>query len=103
MATKKQIQRDQYDQMLPSIQELANQYYAGNVDRGFRHWAFALVFGSQGIQDTDVLDATRIDGADDFEIDGWLIPDPDDDCVVNLFQSKHRQPGTNMGPRELVL
>ena len=102
MATKKQISQDRYDQVLPLIQEAANQYYAGNLDRGFRHWAFALVFGSHGIQDTDVLDATRIDGADDFEIDGWLIPEPDDDRAVNLFQAKHRQPGTTMGAKELA-
>ena len=102
MATKKQMLRDRYDQLLPLMEEAANQYYAGKLERGFRHWAFALVFGSHGIQDNDVLDATRIDGADDFEIDGWLIPDPEDDRVVNLFQAKHRQPGTTMGPKELT-
>ena len=102
MATKKQIAQDQYDELLPLMQDAANQYYAGNLDRGFRHWSFALIFGSYGVQDTDVPDATKIDGADDFEIDGWLIPDPDEYSDVILFQSKHRQPGTTMGPRELA-
>ena len=53
------------------------------------------------VQGNDIVDYTAIDGADDFEIDGYFIPESDDDPVVHLFQSKHRQPGTNMGPKEL--
>ena len=92
-----------YDHLLPFIEESANQYYGGNLDRGFRHWAFSLIFGvGHDIQDTDIIDLTAIDGADDFEIDGWFIPDTEDDSVVNLFQSKHRQPGTTMGANALA-
>ena len=94
--------RDRYDHILPFIQEVADEYYGGNLDRGFRHWAFATIFAvGHDVQGNDVLDYTAIDGADDFEIDGYFIPESDDDSVVHLFQSKHRQPGTSMGPREL--
>ena len=103
MSTRRQTSNNRYDHILPFIEDAANQYYGGNHDRGFRHWAFALIFGvGHDVQDTDVLECTAIDGADDFEIDGWFLPESDDDSVVNLFQSKRRQPGTTMGPSALA-
>ncbi len=103
MTSRRQQHQDSYDHVLPFIQEAADEYYGGNLDRGFRHWAFATVFGAgPDIQGNDIIDYTAIDGSDDFEIDGYFIPESDDDSVVHLFQSKHRQPGTNMGPRELA-
>ena len=85
-----------------SSKKLADEFYGGNLDRGFRHWAFATIFAvGHDVQGNDVVEYTAIDGADDFEIDGYFVPESDDDSVVHLFQSKHRQPGTSMGPREL--
>ena len=101
MVTRKQQAQDRYDRILPFVEEAA-VHYDGNLDKGFRHWAFGLVFGvGHDIQDTDIIQLTAIDGADDFEIDGWYIPESDDDSVINLFQSKRRAPGTSMGAAEL--
>ena len=102
MTNRRQRAQERYDHVLPFIQEAAEEYYGGNLDRGFRHWAFATVFAvGHDVQGNHIVDYTAIDGADDFEIDGYFIPESDDDPVVHLFQSKHRQPGTNMGPKEL--
>lgn len=104
MTSRQQAARDRYDHILPFIEEAADEYYGGNLDQGFCHWAFATVFAvGHDVQGNDIVEATAIDGADDFEIDGYFIPESDDDSVVHLFQSKHRQPpGTTMGPRELA-
>ena len=100
---RSQEHQDNYDHILPFIQEAANEYYGGNRDRGFRHWAFATVFGvGPDLQGNDIIDYTAIDGSDDFEIDGYFIPEADDDSVVHLFQSKHRTPGTSMGSTEFA-
>ena len=88
---------------MPLFEEPANQYYGGDLDKGFSHWAFSLIFGEgHDITDNDIVGRTAIDGADDFEIDGWFIPDTEDDSVVNLFQSKRREPNTTMGPTDLA-
>ena len=103
MTSQRQIRQDHYDHILPFIEEAANEYYGGNLDRGFRHWAFATIFAvGHDIGDNDIVDCTAIDGSDDFEIDGYFIPESDDDSVVHLFQSKHRQPSTTVGPAELA-
>ena len=103
MTSQRQIRQDRYDHILPFIQESADEYYGGNLDRGFRHWAFATRFAAEhDIADNEIVDCTAIDGSDDFEIDGYFIPESDDDSVVHIFQSKHRQPGTPMGPGELA-
>ena len=103
MTSRRQAAQDRYDHILPFIEEAANEYYGGNLDDGFRHWAFATVFTvGHDIQGNDIVDSTAIDGADDFEVDGYFIPESDDDSVVHLFQSKHRQPNTTMGPREFA-
>lgn len=103
MATRRERLQETYDQILPLIEEPANLHYRGNLDKGFCHWAFALILGvGHDIEDTDVIAATAIDGSDDFEIDGWLIPDTEDDTVVYLFQSKRRQPGTTISGRDLA-
>ncbi len=103
MVSKKQQQQDWYDQVLPFIDEAAEQYYRGNQDKGFLHWAFATIFTvGHDIQDTDIVECTAIDGPDDFEIDGRYIPELDDDAVVNLVQSKHRRAGTTIGVAEIA-
>ena len=103
MTSQRQVRQDQYDHILPFIQEAADEYYGGNLDRGFRHWAFATIFAvGHDIGDNDIIDYTAIDGSDDFEVDGYFIPESDDDSVVHLFQSKHRQPSTTMGSGELA-
>lgn len=102
MATRRERLQETYDHILPLIEEPANLHYRGNLDKGFCHWAFALILGvGHDIEDTDVIAATAIDGSDDFEIDGWLIPDTEDDTVY-LFQSKRRQPGTTMSGKDLA-
>jgi hypothetical protein len=103
MTSQRRAAEDRYDHILPFIQEAADEYYGGNLDRGFRHWAFATVFTvGHDVQGNDIIDATAIDGSDDFEVDSYFIPEYDDDSVVHLFQSKHREPSTTMGPRELA-
>ncbi len=101
MTSRRQAAQERYDHIMPFVKEAADEYYAGNVDAGFRHWVFATVFTvGHDVQGNDIVEATAIDGPDDFEVDGYFIPESDDDSVVHLFQSKHRQPGTTMGPRE---
>ena len=103
MTSRRQAAQDRYDHILPFITEAADEYYGGNLDRGFRHWAFATVFGvGHDVQGNDIVEYTAIDGSDDFEVDGYFIPESDDDSVVHLFQSKRREPGTTMGPREMA-
>ena len=102
MTSQRQNRQDQYDHILPFIQESADEFYGGNLDRGFRHWAFSTIFVGHEIGDNDIVDYTAIDGSDDFEIDGYFIPESDGDSVVHLFQSKHRQPSKTMGPAELA-
>ena len=103
MPRSRQSSQNRYDHILPFLEEAANQYYGRNIDKGFRHWAFSLRFGvGTDLADTDIIEYTAIDGADDFEIDGWYIPESDDDSVINLFQSKHRQSGTTMGAADLA-
>ena len=103
MTSRSQAAQDRYDHILPFIEEAADEYYGGNLDRGFRHWAFATVFGvGHDVSGNDIVEYTAIDGSDDFEVDGYFVPESDDDSVVHLFQSKRRQPGTTMGPRELA-
>ena len=103
MTSRRQTARDRYDHILPFIEEAAEEYYGGNLDRGFRHWSFATYFlEGHDVQGNDIVEATVIDGSDDFEVDGYFIPESDDDSVVHLFQSKRREPGTTMGPREFA-
>ncbi len=103
MTSRRQATRDRYDHILPFIEEAAQEYYGGNVDRGFRHWAFATIFArGHDVQGNDIVECTAIDGSDDFEIDGYFIPQSDDDLVVHLFQSKHRLPATSIGPADLA-
>lgn len=102
MTSQRQVRQNQYDHILPFIQEAADEFYGGNLDRGFRHWTFATIFVGHEIGDNEIKDFTAIDGSDDFEIDGYFIPESDDDSVVHLFQSKHRQPSTTLGPAELA-
>lgn len=103
MVSRRQQAQDRYDHILPFIQDAANEYYGGNRDRGFRHWAFGTVFGvGPDLQGNDIYDYTAIDGSDDFEVDGYFIPETDDSSVVHLFQSKHRTPGTSMGSTEFA-
>ena len=102
MPARQPSSKERYEEILPFIDDAANQHYGGNRDKGFRHWAFSLIFGvGDDVQDTDIIERTAIDGADDFEIDGSFIPESEHDSVINLFQSKHRQPGTTMGPSDL--
>ncbi len=100
--TSKQKAQDLYDHVLPRIREAAEEYYGGNLDRGFRHWAFDTYFVGYDIEGNDIVDHTAIDGSDDFEIDGYFIPETDDESVVHLFQSKRREPGRGMGSKELA-
>ena len=100
----KKVAQERYGELLPEIQVAADTYYNGDIAKGFRHWAFSLVLGyGNNLEDNDILDATAIDGSDDFEIDGWLLQDDQDDPAVTLFQSKYRQPGTTMGAKELAV
>ena len=100
----KKLAQEQFNKLLPVIQIAADEHYTGDIAKGFRHWAFSLVLGAgNNIEDTDILDHTAIDGSDDFEIDGWLMQDEDDGPGVTLFQSKYREPGTSMGPKELAV
>ena len=69
---------------------------------GFDTGPSVLFFGvGPDIQGNDIIDFTAIDGSDDFEIDGYFVPESDDDSVIHLFQSKRRSPGTGMGPGEI--
>ena len=71
------------------------------LSRKFSRLGMTFTVGHD-VQGNDVVEYTAIDGSDDFEIDGYFIPESDDDSVVHLFQSKHRQPGTTMSAREFA-
>ena len=101
MTSRRQAAQDRYDHILPFIQEAADEYYGGNLDDGFRHWAFATTLTvGHDVQGNDIVEYTAIDGSDDFEVDGYFIPESDDDSVVHIFQSKRREPGTTMSARD---
>lgn len=93
--------KELYDRIAPYIEEFAREYYRGDRDKGFRHWAFKEVFLEDDLSDSQVMDKTRIDGPDDFGVDGVHIDDSEEQKVVNLFQCKHLQPGTTVGDEEL--
>jgi hypothetical protein len=74
------------------IAELAEQR---GLERwaAFRDWAFSEIFQgealSEAISETDLVEQhTRIDGPDDFEIDGFFPRG--DDRIIDLFQAKDR-------------
>ena len=67
MTTRKQQAIDRYGHMLLLIEEAAIEYYDGSIAEGFRHWAIATYFAAgHDVQGNDIVDATRIDGADDI-------------------------------------
>ncbi len=103
MTSRRQRLQDSYDHVLPFIEEAAIEYYGGSLEQGFHHWAFAttLTIGHD-VQGNDIVGYTAIDGPDDFEVDGYFIPESDDDSVVHLFQSKYRQPVTTMSAGEFA-
>ena len=100
---RRRTQAEMYAQIHPTIVEYANVYYGDVVENGFRHFAFETVLGfGRDIQGNDIVSCTAIDGSDDFEIDGFYLPDSVDESAVHLFQSKHRKPGTRMGVEQLA-
>lgn len=70
----------------------------------FRDWAFREVFMgdalADNISDTDVTQYTRIDGPDDFEVDGFLVNDEEN--IISLFQAKHRERYTERDLRQFL-
>ena len=98
----KQIWRDRYDRISDYVDQYARKYYGGAQEQGFRHWAFAELFLEHDLSDTDIVTYTAIDGPDDLEVDGYYVEDAEEDKVIHLFQSKYRDPGTNMGSKELA-
>lgn len=103
MTSRRQAAQDRYDHIMPFVEEVANEYYGGNLDDGFRHWAFATTLTvGHDVQGNDIVEYTAIDGPDDFEVDGYFIPESDDDSVVHIFQSKRREPGTTMSARDFA-
>ena len=99
----KKLAQERFSALSPAIQFVADDRYTGDIEKGFRHWAFSQVLGAgNDVEDNHIQEATAIDGADDFEIDGWLIQEEEEDPVVTLYQSKYRQPGTTIGTKELA-
>ncbi len=87
---------DLYGRIEDYVAQYAREFYGGNVDAGFRHWAFSETFLEYGLSDEEVRDRTAIDGPDDFEVDGYYIEETEEQKVVHLFQCKHDKPGTSV-------
>ena len=92
----KQSAKEWYQRIADLVDEYATRYYRGDQNAGFRHWAFNEVFTEQDLSDTEIMDKTRIDGQDDFEIDGYHVEESQEGKTIHLFQSKHWAPGTNV-------
>lgn len=90
-----------YARLEDYIQQYAGDHYGGNPDEGFRHWAFREVFLEDDFSDTEIVEKTRIDGTDDFDIDGFHVEDAEEQKTIHLFQCKHLKPGTSVGDDEL--
>jgi len=97
----KQSPRDLYSRLADYISQYSRDHYAGHADEGFRHWAFREVFIEDDFSDAEIVEKTRIDGTDDFGVDGFHIEDAEEQKTIHLFQSKHLKPGTSVGDDDL--
>ncbi|MDO8617128.1 MAG: AIPR family protein [Dehalococcoidia bacterium] len=97
----KESARELYARIEPYIEQYARDFYRGDRDKGFRHWAFREVFLEDDVSDSEVLEKTLIDGPDDFGVDGVHIDDSEEQTTVHLCQSKHLTPGTTVPDTDL--
>ena len=99
----KESAKQKYEQIQDSINHYARDHYGGAQEKGFRHWAFYEIFLENNLSDAEIIDATRIDGPDDFEVDGYRVEDSEEEKVIHLFQSKHRAPGKTVGDDDITV
>ncbi len=90
-----------YSRIEDYIDQYAREFYGGNRDQGFRHWAFSEIFLEHDLSNDEIMEKTAIDRADDFEIDGFHVEDSDEQKVIHLFQCKHLKPGTTIRANQL--
>lgn len=83
--------KEAYQRIFPYIEQAARDYYSGNLEKGFLHWAFSEIFIQEDFSDDDVITHTAIDGPDDFGVDGYFIDH--ESKIIHLFQAKHIGPG----------
>jgi hypothetical protein len=94
--------KELYAELEPFIRDVAEERYDGNMEAGFRHWAFAELFSEQeGLSEQFVEERTRIDAPSDLGIDGYVADT--DQKVFYLFQAKHLKPGSTVGLEPLTL
>jgi len=86
--------KEAYERILPYIEQAARDYYRGNLEKGFLHWAFSEIFIQEEFSDDDVITQTAIDGPDDFGIDGYFMDH--ESKTIHLFQAKHIGPGGHL-------
>ncbi len=86
--------KEAYQRILPYIEQAARDYYSGNLEKGFLHWAFSEIFIQEDFSDDDVITQTAIDGPGDFGVDGYFIDH--ESKTIHLFQAKHIGPGGHL-------
>lgn len=69
------------------IQEIADRYYSGRIERGFLHWAMKCALADLDPDDDQVWEHTALDGPGDLGVDGYWIDELNRRLV--LVQSKY--------------
>ncbi len=92
--------KEAYQRILPYIEQAARDYYRGNLEKGFLHWAFSEIFIQEDFSDDDVVTHTTIEGPDDFGVDGYFIDH--ESKTIHLFQAKHIGPGGRLDEESMT-
>ncbi|MBI4298930.1 MAG: AIPR family protein [Chloroflexi bacterium] len=100
MPTKKQTQQKKIDRLTSLIKSTGENFFGGNLERGFLFWAAQLHLNQAETSPTinDLLENIT-DGKDDLEIDEYFIDD--DAGILYLFQAKYRSSPGNIPPKDL--
>jgi len=69
------------------IQDIANRYYSGRIERAFLHWALKCVLADVDPDDDELAEHTALDGAGDLGIDAYWFDELNRRIV--LIQAQH--------------
>jgi len=69
------------------IQDIADRYYSGRIERAFLHWALKCVLADMDPDDDELAEHTALDGAGDLGIDAYWFDELNRRLV--LIQAQH--------------
>lgn len=69
------------------IQDIANRYYSGRIERAFLHWALKCALADVDPDDDELAEHTALDGAGDLGIDAYWFDELNRRIV--LIQAQH--------------